>query len=353
LGETIVISLRKSSGLLVILLILGVLVGLINSWRLPVWKASTKPVNPTIQPLKNTKQAFPQQLNSDYIEDKYKDYSSLTTEAIWKSLLAGFQDGKKVQIGLENALIERLRKEPDDAIYKELISLFRQGSLESFAQQVLVSILGEVGNYKSAETLMSLINEALLQEEDVKFAASQAISKFSPELWHEHPNTEFAPVFEIAWQTENAEFWPSIANVMASIGTPSSLDIFIETLTDNTNPERVDIVKQAMTNLVNPALVPKLADSLENSASENVQLASGDALAHMGEIRAASALFDWSAQVDAGKVDMVKQWVETAMNTTPEFVAYLETNLPNQKFAAPEIKQAISVELKAVKNGNE
>ena len=335
------------------MLILGVLVGLINSRSLPVWKAKAKPVKSTIQPIKNTNQPVPQQFNSAYIEDQYKDYSSLTTESIWKTLLAGFQGGEKVQIGLENALIERLRKEPDDAIYKEFLALFRQRSLEDFAQQVLVSILGEVGNYKSAETLMSLVNEALLDEADVKSAAFDAISKFSPELWHEHPNTELAPVFEAAWQTENAEFWPSIANVMASIGTPSTLDMFIETLTDNTNAERVDIVKQAMTNLVNPALVPKLADSLENSATENVQLASGDALAHMGEIEAATALFDWSAHADAGKVDLAKQWFETAMNTTPEFVAYLETNLPNQKFASPEIKESISVVLKNVNNGVE
>jgi hypothetical protein len=352
LGKPILISLRKSSGLLVILLIVGVLVGLINSRNLPVWTARTKPVSSTTQPIKNTNQPVPQQFNSAYLEDNNKDYSSLTTEVLWKNLLAGFQGGKQVQIGLENALIERLREEPDNPIYEELLALFRQRSLEGFAQQVLVSILGEVGNYKSAGTLMSLVNEALLQEEDVKLAAFDAISKFSPELWHEHPNTELAPVFEAAWQTENAEFLLSIANVMASIGTPSTLKMFIETLTDNTNAERVDIVKQAMTNLVNPALIPKLADSLKNSATENVQLASGNALAHMGEIRAASALFNWSARVNAEKVDLVKQWFETAMNTTPEFVDYLETKLPTQKFAAPEIKQAISVVLAEVKEVN-
>jgi hypothetical protein len=129
---------------------------------------------------------------------------------------------------------------------------------------------------------------------------------------------------------------------MASIGTPSSLDIFIETLTVNTNPERVEIVKQAMTKLVNPALIPKLSDLLENPASENVQLASGNALAHMGEIEAASVLYEWSIGVDAAKVELVKQWYETALNTTPEFVDYLEINLPVQKFVSPEIKHAIS-----------
>jgi len=347
------ISLRKISGLLVILITLVVFVGFINNWHLPVWQAKSIPVKSQSQPIKYTNQPVPERLNSTYIEAKYEEYSSPSAEAIWQNLLAGFRDGKKVQIDLENALIDHLRKEPDNAIYQELLTLFRQGALENFAQQVLVSILGEVGNYQSGETLMSLVNENLLIEEDVKLAAFEAISKFSPELWHEHPNTELAPVFEAGWQTENAEFWPSIANVMASIGTPSSLDIFFETLTDNTNPERVEIVKQAMTNLVNPALIQKLSDLLENPASENMQLASGNALAHMGEIEAASALYDWSTGVDAAKVELVKQWVETAMNTTPEFVGYLEANLPHQKFVAPEIKQAISVALKDVKNGME
>lgn len=339
------------------MLLAGAIIFAANYLGLPFLKAKpeqaetiAKAAEPPVQPLANTKQTVPVKLGNGINENRTQDFSSLPTDTIWKNLLTGFQGGKKAQIGLENALIERLRKEPDNAIYQEYLSLFRQGALEGFAQQVLVSILGEVGNFKSAETLMSLVKENLLQENDVKLAAFQAIGKFSPELWHEHPNTELAPVFEAAWQTENADFWPAIANVMASIGTPATLDIFIGTLTDNTDPERVEIVKQAMTNLVNPALVPKLADLLENSAIENVQLASGNALAYMGEIGAASALFDWSSQADAGKVGLVKLWFETAMNTTPEFIGYLETNLPDQKFASAEVKQAISLALKDVKN---
>ncbi len=344
------IRLKKSSGLLILLVILGVFVGLVNRSSLPVWKARTQPAKPTIQPLKNTKQPVPQQFNVANGEGNDEDYSSLTTEAIWKNLLTGFREGKNAQIGLEDALIERLQKEPDSPIYKELLSLFRQGGLQGFAQQVLVSILGEVGNYPSAETLIRLVNDGLLYEADVKLTAAHAISKFTPELWHGHPNTEFAPLFEAAWQTDDSAYWSAIADVMASIGTSSTLDIFNETLQDNVNPERVKIVKQAMTNLVNPALVPKLADTLEDASSENVQLASGNALAHMGELKAATALYDWSKQVDAGKVGLVTNWFETAMNTTPGFVGYLEKNLPDQNFAAPEIKQAITSVLKELKN---
>jgi hypothetical protein len=351
------VSFKKNPGVL-FLLLLGIVICSINLWGLPLFSARTdplasgfQPLEPTVKSLANTKQTVPEKFGHAPNVGRKQDFSALSMDTLWKNLLAGFQGGKKVQIGLENALIERLRTEPDNAIYTELLSLFRQGSLANFAQQVLVSLLGEVGNYKSAETLMSLVNEGLLGDADVKSTAFDAISKFSPELWHENPNTNLAPVFEVAWQTENANFWPAIANVMASIGTPASLDIFIETLADNTNAERIEIVKQAMTNLVNPTLIPKLSDALENSAFENVQLASGYALANMGEMRAASALFDWSAGADAGKAGLVKQWVETAMNTTPEFVEYVETNLPGQKFSSPEIKQAISVVLEEVKNG--
>lgn len=52
------------------------------------------------------------------------------------------------------------------------------------------------------------------------------------------PNTEFTPVFEAAWQTDNSEFWLTIANVMASIETHSFLDIFIDSVIENNNPER-------------------------------------------------------------------------------------------------------------------
>jgi hypothetical protein len=47
---------------------------------------------------------------------------------------------------------------------------------------------------------------------------------------------------------------------------------------------------------------------------------------------------------------LVEQWFETAMVTTPDFIDYLETNLPGQKFASPEVKQTISAALENVNN---
>ena len=311
-----------------------------------------QPIAKTAGTLTDTKPADNRRTGSAFIDNKNQDLSTLTTDALWKNLLASLQDGKQ-QIGLENALIERLRNEPDSIIYQELLTQFRQASLPVPAQQVLVSLLGEVGDYKAAETLISLINEALLDKADVKFAAFDAINKFTPESWQEHPNTELSPLFESAWETYNAEFWPSIAQVMASIGTPSTLDIFIAALTDNTNPERVAIVKQAMTNLANPTLIPKLADLLANPVTENVQLASADALANMGQLAAATAIFDWSVQADKVNIDWLKHVYETTANTTPEFIAYLETNLAGQQFANPTIKQTVSLVLKEIKSGVE
>jgi len=304
----------------------------------------------TVPSVNNIRQVFSEKPGFVLSETNKHGYASLTTAEIWKKLLLGFEKGEKVQVYLENELIERLRNEPDSPVYKELLSLFRQGSLPNFAQQVLVSILGQVGNFKSAEALMSLVNENLLNEPDVKLVAFNAISQFSPESRLEHSSAELAPVFEIAWQTDNSEYWPSIANVMASIGTPSTLDVFTKTLTDNTDPKRVEIVKQAMTSLSNPDLVPKLAASLENPENENVLLASGNALANIGNSDATSALLEWSAQANTEKAALVKEWFETAMNTTPEFIDYLKINLTEQKFESPEIKQAVQELLKNVKS---
>jgi hypothetical protein len=350
-------------GLIIALLILGVIVFSANRWGLPSWQLIAQNAeNRSMKPLAGAKPAVPEEFIDFDSQAAGQDndpgrnsqhFAALTTRALWQNLLLGFQGGEKNQVSLENALITRLRKEPGDAIYEDLLSRFRQGILDTTAQQVLVSILGEVGNYKAAETLMRLVGEDLLQVPDVRLSAFHAISKFAPESWREHPNTELAPVFEAAWKTQDTEFLSAIANVMASIGTPSTLDIFIQTLTDNNDEERVDIVKQAMTNLVNPALIPKLDDLLQKSPVQNVQLASGYALANMGNIKAASALFNWSTQVDAGRVDLGKIWFETAMNSTPEFVGYLETNLATQPFVAPEIKQAIESVLEDVKNGVE
>ncbi|SJM89516.1 conserved hypothetical protein [Crenothrix polyspora] len=343
--------------LIVTLLILGALVFAANRWGLPLVQTMTNSAkNIPAKPLVNAKQAVPEEFiefDSQAGQDNDGRFATLTTQAVWQNLLAGFQRGEKAQIGLENALIMRLRKEPGNAVYEELLSYFKPGILDTPAQQVLVSILGEVGNYNAAEILMRLVSGGLLHDPDVKLSAFHAISKFAPESWREHSNAELAPVFEAAWQTGDTEFLSSIANVMASIGTPSTLDIFIQTLTDNNNDERVEIVNQAMTNLVNPALIPKLDDLLQSSPLDNVQLASGEALANMGEIEAATAIFKWSTQVDAGRIDLVKDLFEKAMNTTPEFIDYLDTTLPTQSFASTEIKQAIDEVLVNVKNGVE
>ncbi|WP_394754139.1 hypothetical protein [Crenothrix sp.] len=344
------------TGLIVTLLIGAVGVFVANRWGLPALQNATSDVNHSVvkSPVK-AKQVVPEEfIESDsQVADQAASFANLTTQAIWQNLLAGFQRGEKTQIGLENALIMRLHKEPGSAIYEDLLSRFRQGILDTTAQQVLVSILGEVGNYKAAEILMRLVSEGLLQEPDVKLSAFHAISKFAPESWREHPNTELAPVFEAAWKIQDTEFLSAIANVMASIGTPTTLDMFVQTLTENNDPERVEIVKQAMTNLVNPALIPKLNDLLQNSAQEDMQLAGGEALASMGEIEAAKAIFKWSTQADAGRVDLVKDLYEKAMNTTPDFIDYLDKTLPAQHFVSDEIKQGVNESVATVKNGVE
>lgn len=350
------INSKQLFGFLAALVLLGVIIFSVNKWGLSSLATITGRVTAVAKPSESTKQVTtPEEFtNDDLYGHGSQSFSALTTQALWENLLAGFQSGTKTQIGLENALILRLRKEPNSAIYNKLLAQFKSGILDANVQQVLVSLLGEVGNYQAADTLMRLVNGALIHDPDVKLSAFHAISKFSPESWSEHPNTELAPVFETAWQTQqDTEFLPAIANVMASIGTSSTLDIFFKTLTDNNDEERVDIVKQAMTNLVNPALIPKLVEGLYQLPVENVQWASGDALANMGEIEAATAIFTWAAQADANQVDLVKEWVGTALNTTPEFVGYLETNLSTQVFAAPENKQAISSVVEDVKSGVE
>jgi len=193
----------------------------------------------------------------------------------------------------------------------------------------------------------------LVNAPEVETAAFLAIQKFSPESWREHPNAELAPVIEAAWQTDDAGFWPAIANVMATIGTPATLDIFIETLTNNTDPKRVNIVQQAMTNLANPALIPKLSNLLETSEVKGVKLASGNALASMGELDAATDLFKWSSHAGADNIGVVNNWMETAMNTTPEFIGYLDKNLDRQPFESSEIKQKIKLLLDEIKKVDE
>lgn len=344
-------------GVIVVSLLVAALVFSVKQWRqpvLPVKDDST--ANTVIKPLSTGEQPVPEEfieLTSQLANDTgNQNFASVPTQTLWENLLAGFHTGKNTQIGLENALIARLRKEPSNGIYNELLAQFRPGILDATAQQVLVSLLGEVANYNAADALMRLVTGGLVHDPDVKLSTFHAISKFSPESWHEHANTELAPVFEAAWQTQDPEYLAAIANVMASIGTASTLDIFIQTLTENTDAERSDIVKQAMTNLVNPALIPKLAALLKTS-SENVSLASGDALANMGDINAALEIFIWAKQADASRVDFVKEWSETAMNTTPEFVDYLTENLTKQPFAAPENKQALLGVLNDVTNGVE
>lgn len=235
-----------------------------------------------------------------------------------------------------------------------MLSQFKKGALDTTAQQVLVSILGEVGNYKAAEALMHLVSDNLLQIPDVRLSAFHAISKFAPESWQDTSKADLAPVFEAAWQKiEDTEFLGAIANVMANIGAPSTLDIFIKALSDSNDPARTEIAEQAMTNLANPALIPKLGDLLQKSPTEDIQFASGSTLANMGQLEAAEQIFYWATQKEANRAEYVREFVERAMNTTPEFISFLEENLASQKFVAEENKAVIKEALETIKEGVE
>jgi hypothetical protein len=356
-----VINSKYFSGLTVALLIFAAVVFAVLHWGLPglLQAGEEKSVNSPIKPIVGAEQSVPEEfIEFDSrlgagAEHVNKSFAAMATQDLWQALLTGFHSGKSTQIGLENALIARLRQEPDSTIYNELLAQFRPGILDANAQQVLVSLLGEVGNYKAADALMRLVNGGLVRDSDVKFTTFHAISKFAPESWRDHPNTELAPVFEAAWQTQDTEYLAAIANVMASIGTPTTLDIFLQALTENNDNERVGIVRQAMTILVNPALIPKLADSLYKSPVENVQLASGDALASMGDPVAADKVIDWFAQADASKVEQVREWSKIIFSTTPEIVDDLEKSLAGKTFKAEANKQAFLDEAGIVKSGTE
>lgn len=303
---------------------------------------------PTANPAITTR-TKPLALNTTADVSNNRDDATSSTIVLWEELLAKLAQGN-TEIALENALIARLRQESNDEIYSKLVDVFRQRTLSPAAQQLLVSLLGEITTYEAGETLMQLLEEHLISSPDVKLTALHAINKFTPELWYEHSNAELAPVFESAWQKiDDPTFLSAIAHVMAKIGTPKSLSIFTQTLAENSSSKRVELVKQAMADFENPALINQFATNLQSASSKNVQWASGYALANMGQSAATSALFDWATRANASQAVWVKDWFEIATSTTPEFVQWLDSNLSTQQFNSLEIKQTVETALADVK----
>jgi hypothetical protein len=62
----------------------------------------------------------------------------------------------------------------------------------------------------------------------------------------------------------------------------------------------------------------------------------------MGDKAAAMELLHWAQNTKTNRLNWVNNWFDIAMSTTPEFTWWLETNLSNQNFNSPEIKQAVA-----------
>ena len=247
-----------------------------------------------------------------------------------------------------------MREESGEEVYGKFVEVFRQGTLSTDSQRLLISLLGEITTYQAGETLMQVIEEHLIRSPDVKLTTLHTINKFVPELWSEHSNAELAPVFEAAWSKINdPTFLVAIAHVMAEISTPQSLAIFTQTLTDNNNNERIKIVIGSMTEFQNPELITTFAENLQSSPSKNVQYASGLALSNIGRDEATSELFIWATRANSNQIDWINEWFGIAMSTTPDFVQWLDSNLSTQQFQSPEVKHAIENVLVNIKGGVE
>lgn len=268
--------------------------------------------------------------------DELSQFNQSTTMQQWNTLLKGLKQDNQdnqdnyTQIPQEDQLIASLREQPDkevNEVYDKFVHVFKGKKLAVPEQSLLISLLGEITTKKACETLMQILKDKGIDSPDVKFTVLHALDKFSPESWCEDCNTEFSPLFETAWvEIDDPTYLSAIAQVMAKIGRPESLALFTKTLTDAKNNERVAIVMEAMADFENPALIDTLVKNLHSSPSKNVQMASGYALANMGQMKAALMLFDWTKKANGEQIAWAQDWLAIAMSTTPNFAKWLEMN---------------------------
>ncbi|EDN70591.1 conserved hypothetical protein [Beggiatoa sp. PS] len=297
--------------------------------------------------LTKPKQSLSQQLMQENPQQYYELLKEENTEVLWQRWMELLENNQNVaeQTLLTHALVYKLRKGGEDEIYMTTKALLRQ-DIPTNQKSMIIGLLGEAATKGAIKVLL---NTALDNSEPVlQPKLNKAISRIGDKRWNNQFHTELSPYLETAWLevTNDGTLVSAIAKSLAKVGSPNGIDLLMKTFDDAQDyPDdinRAAIVKYSMRHVRNPEAIPNLAANLQSYQLENqILLASGDALAAMGNVKATGLLLEWATDAPIEANAFTDAWFRTAMAHDPHSIDFLVKEMPSQKFKNENIKQTI------------
>ncbi|TAN35323.1 hypothetical protein EPN27_04080, partial [Patescibacteria group bacterium] len=208
---------------------------------------------------------------------------------------------------IADALSEQLRKQDGQAadVVSSIVQYIKDKNQDDFLRWRLVETLGDAATSGTLAVLLDLARSAEAYP-DLRPIVLHQIARVGDILWDERFHEELSPLLERA-RTEAAADEPlvtALSIALAKVGAPTSIEVLVKDVLRGglTIPEfeqRNDMMAWAAYNALervrNERSVPVLERALmEGQPGGMDMVASGWALAHMGQPEATKVLLDWA-----------------------------------------------------------
>ena len=266
----------------------------------------------------------------------------------WRNaLLMG--DVRQIPV-LGGQLAERLRRNPDAAIYQDMLMLLNDPALSTEDKSLLIGLLGEVATTDALAILMLMAQEK--SHSPLYLASLQGISQIAGNRWGGQFHEELSAGLETAWQdmqNRDPAYATTLAKAMARIGSPSGVDALFNSLTDPSRRSNADDrlrLKQkaafaAIPEVRNPAAIEVIGQRFRQNPIESPGFeVSGLALASMGSPEATENLLNWTETAPTVAASRFEDWFSKIQDLPS--VEMLLARQPELAFASTEVESAFN-----------
>jgi hypothetical protein len=327
-----------------------------SAWNSPGAKSSQKPVSGEFPPLRT-------------VEDRQAYHDSLakeSTETLWRQWRSSLGNAKTQEERdgfdiLGSALAKSLQHEQDGGIgksvYGDLAELLRQPAIPQDQKEHIIALLGEIA---TPEALSILIDAAKNSSGNPAFRGLLlgAIEGIGNNRWDDRFHPELSPVAEQAWNRTPETDGPLLqatALTLARTGHPDGVAALLKAaegsqlrdgmLQGGTLKARIAV--EALPETRNPDALPVLKESFRNGTlDEPTVVASGSALATLGEVAATDILLDWAKTAPDTATGLAQDWFSRVWD--PESVQRLRDVLKNETFQSAAVKDALRQALQSL-----
>lgn len=256
-------------------------------------------------------------------------------------------NGGSINVKEEKELLNYLRKNDDRNVYQLMLKKLQSvvpGSVEAERLfEYSLSFLAAVDSHKASELFYSLIVANEISGSSAIYSANKSIERLSR-------SPEYTQLAQDAFSGIKAGnlFLAELAKSIAVNAEDDNVE-FLLSFVDGDNKEKQYASQSAMKYLKNESLVPLLKEKITQENSSNVQNASLDALANMGQYEASVALIKWSSEQPVESLEKVAALFNVAITKSPSTTRAIVKEIDYLNFVSPDIKQKI-VELAQLKN---